>query len=202
MAYVMPAEATKLADTRKGLSTLVMALQKKGRIAYDLKLSAKEFEAEEGWEKRSSYNNAVRDVVAVRIAEAHMAPKRDKELWHSALVMMLGVVQNNAEELRAALHAADVVPGVRLEGDEEEAFADLSDEQNALREVSQELRDLYTDKKTAPVNWQLNHTVSKDLGRAARRILKGVFSDSKQRKAAVHAIDQHAKKHFAKTREQ
>tara|TARA_R110002073_G_scaffold245043_1_gene407193 strand:+ start:6941 stop:10672 length:3732 start_codon:yes stop_codon:yes gene_type:complete len=202
MAYLMPKEATELSNKRKGLSTLVTALQKRSRIPYDLTLSAKEFEADEGWEKRSAYNNAVRDVVAVRIAEAHMAPKRDKELWHSALVMMLGVVEHNADDLRAALSAADVTASPPAkESAEEGPFADLSDEQNALRQASEELRELYTSDATAPVNWQLNLAVKKDLVRSARRILKDVFSDSKKRKVAAHAIAQHAQKHFPKTRE-
>ncbi len=201
MALLDPARTQAVLSKRVGLSTLVSELQKSKCIPYDLHLTPEQFESDEGWPERSAYDNAVRDVVAIRIAQAHKAPKHNREIWASALVMMLGVIEQNRDALTVALAALTKPPGTeqsRRDGDGPAGH--LSEEEDGLRQVAGELATLFREDETAPVNWQLNPAVTKELRRRARRLLMRKVAKDK-RNAILDAVMDHANRRFAKSRD-
>ena len=194
LALLDPEDAREALKKRVGLGTLVTALQKRGRIPYALKLSPQEFEGDEGWSTRGTYDNALRDVAAIRIAQAHKAPKHQRDLWESALVTMLGVIEHDAEALTKALAGeAKAVEPRREEGPE------LSAQDGERRAMAEELATLFRDDATAPLNWQLNVSVQRELRRLTRRVvMKSVPRET--RDAVIDAVMEHAMRSFAKVR--
>ena len=202
MALLEPERTKAIVGKGRGLGGLVTELKKVGRIPYDLDLTPEQFEALDGWSERSMYNNAVRDVMGVRIQEAHKAPQQNRELWSSALAVMLGVIEQNEEALRSALAPqAEQSPlsenGARKAG--EDPGDEFSDEENALRKAAEELAELFQADATAPLNWQLNPAVKQDLRKQAKRLLMKQFERGK-REPILDAVVDHGIKHFSKTR--
>lgn len=198
LALLHPEDAREALKKRVGLGTLVSALQQRARIPYALKLSPQEFEADEGWSARATYDNALRDVAAIRIAQAHKAPATQRAIWESALVTMLGVIEHDPDALRAALKAtveSEVVATPRRE-----AGPELTEREAEQRALAEELAKLFRDDATAPLNWQLNVAVQKELRRLARRVLMRSSVPREQRDAALDAVMDHAAQHFAKVR--
>src|SRR5690606_28707718 len=92
LAFTEPATFTKLRDKKKGLDTALVALRDAGRSRYNLHLTRQQFEATEGWSQRSSYENAVRDVLPARLGVAHAAPAVDPNQWQSSMAVILGLI--------------------------------------------------------------------------------------------------------------
>jgi hypothetical protein len=99
LSLLEPERFLELHEGKQGLACSIKELQNCARIPYDSKLSSTNFESPEGWELRSSYDNAVRDVVPARLGSAHGAPYHGAQLWHSAVVFFIGIIDKN----RAAL---------------------------------------------------------------------------------------------------
>lgn len=99
LAFTEPATFTALYGKKKGLDTALTALRKAERSRYTLTLTAKQFESTEGWSERTSYENAVRDVVPARLGVAHAAPAVAPDQWQSSMAVILGLVDENLEDL-------------------------------------------------------------------------------------------------------
>lgn len=99
LAILEPARFASLLKKKKGLATGLQALIDAGRSRYTLQLTDDEFQRAEGWAKRTSYENTVRDVVIARLDVAHRSVVTSPTLWQSAVVFLLGLVEHNIEEL-------------------------------------------------------------------------------------------------------
>ncbi len=197
LGYLEPKLAEDIVNKRTSLASIIQSFSRTGRIAYENDLTNDEFEGTEVWPNRSSYDNALRDVVGIRHDQAHAAPEVDERLWRSALVVMLGVVEKNADELRATLadiEKADLRP--RKTGDE--ATADLSEEDLRLRDAAMALTDIYRE---APINWHLKTDEQKKLRKSARLTMKALGYAREVYDSMVKAVAEYAKQHFAKTPE-
>jgi type I restriction enzyme R subunit len=89
----------QLYGKRKGLATGIYALMEIGRSRYRLKLSPEEFEVREGWDARSSYENAMRDVVPARNVAGHEAAEVPLSLWQSTVAVLLGMIDENLADI-------------------------------------------------------------------------------------------------------
>lgn len=109
LAVLEPDKLTALAKKRKklvGLSALIELLAECGRSPIDrsvIDLPAEEFESPKGWDQRSTLDNALRDVLRVRIDVAHKAPAPLADelarLPWCVLVLVLGVTEKNIDDL-------------------------------------------------------------------------------------------------------
>jgi type I restriction enzyme R subunit len=93
---------------KKGLDAGILALIECGRSRYKLKLSPEEFKKKEGWSHRTSYENAVRDTVPARNQAGHESPAFQHRLWESAVAMILGLLDENLEDLKKLPEPQDV----------------------------------------------------------------------------------------------
>lgn len=124
MAVVEPVDYQKLAKKKKGLDTGLLKLRDADRSPYTLKLSHEQFIERAGWDARTSYENAVRDVVGDRLEAAHKGAGAGATLWPSTIVMLLGLVNHNLEAL------AKLPPAVSPDGPraDQQALELLQDE--------------------------------------------------------------------------
>lgn len=99
LALCEPVKFQELHGKKKGLDTGIYGLIDCKRSRYTLKLSKQEFESEAGWEARTSYENAVHDVVPARNKVGHESPELAKHLWESTTAMILGLVDENLADL-------------------------------------------------------------------------------------------------------
>lgn len=99
LAVLEPEAYAELKEKKKGLDVGIRALMEHGRSRYNLKLSPEEFSKADGWDSRTSYENAVHDVVGARLDAAHRSVKVAPHLWASVLAVMLGCIDENIEEL-------------------------------------------------------------------------------------------------------
>ena len=101
LSIVEPETYAALASKKRGLDVALIALRDSGHSPYTLRLSREEFERREGWEGRSSLENAVHDVVPARLDVAHRSVSPEPRLWESAVAFLLGVVATSRAALRA-----------------------------------------------------------------------------------------------------
>jgi type I restriction enzyme R subunit len=200
LALTDPKEFEKLAGKKQGLTAIIRKLQLLKRIPYEVELSDAEFRKLEGWELRTSYENAVRDVLPARLAEAHEAKETDADVWYAAFVLLLGVVQRNEKELRAAM--ADVKePKPQRPETEDSAFSEAD---MPLRDLAREVAGLYKTKASAPAGWQDKGTVKDDLWRKSKRLLldfdkvNNVKRTKEERDAILARIQSYAAIHYAR----
>ena len=125
MSVVEPEIFAKLTEKKKGLASGLSALIKVGRSRYALRLKDEAFKQLEGWEDRTSYENAVRDVVGDRLSAAHTGAGAGAGLWPSMMVMLLGLVDHNRDALAGLPPAVDPQAGPRSD---QEALELLRDE--------------------------------------------------------------------------
>jgi len=95
LAMLEPVALDAMPKKKRGLGAALTVLAQRGRSRYTLTLTPEEFERREGWEARSSYENAIRDVVPFRLDAAHRAADVEPDLWHSTLATMLGLADHN-----------------------------------------------------------------------------------------------------------
>lgn len=185
---------------KPGLVAVIEKLQSLQRIPYGVKLSPDDFEKLEGWEERTSYENAVRDVVPVRLAESHWAKESDADVWYSAFVLLLGVVHRNEAELTAAMAGVKEPESARPEADD----SSFSEVDFPLRDLAREVAGLYKAKATAPAGWQDKATVRDDLWRKAKRLLldfekqQGLKRPKEEREAILARVQSYAAIHYAR----
>ena len=194
LGYLEPTLAGDILNKRTSLASIIRSFSAAGRIPYENNLTPAEFEGMEVWPNRSSYDNALRDVVGTRHDQAHAAPEVDERLWRSAMVVMLGVIETNADELREALAAtskAELRP--RQTGDD--ATENLSEDDLQLRDAAMALADIYRE---APVNWHLKTDERKRLRKNARLTMKALGYAREAYDSMVKAVAEYAKQHFAK----
>lgn len=124
MAVVEPIDYQKLAKKKKGLDTGLLKLRDADRSPYTLKLSHEQFIDRSGWEARTSYENAVRDVVGERLEAAHKGAGAGAPLWPSTIVMLLGLISHNLDAL------ANLPPAITSDGPraDQQALELLGDE--------------------------------------------------------------------------
>jgi type I restriction enzyme R subunit len=200
LCLVAPKEYKKLAKSKKGLAAVIRCLQDLKRIPYLSHLTSEEFEKLQGWELRTSYDNAVRDVVPARISTTHHAQELPLEVWYSAFVLMLGVARHNAADLRAAL----VDQAEAGEDREENHDVESAPEDAAMQQLARDVAHLYREKDTAPSGWQDKPTVRDDLRQKAKRLLlKSESPDGAKRSKAerdhiLDLIQQYAVIHYAR----
>lgn len=106
LAVLSAAVFAKAREKKRGLGAVIAMLQSESRIPYRLSLSSEDFERTEGWDARTSYENAVRDVMPARLDAAHRAKAPTDHLWMSAFAFVLGIVDVCAKDLAAARSAA------------------------------------------------------------------------------------------------
>jgi type I restriction enzyme, R subunit len=100
LAVLEPAAYAEMKEKKKGLDVGIRVLMEHGRSRYRLKLTPEEFASTEGWDARTSYENAIHDVMGARLDAAHRSVKVAPHLWRSTLAVMLGMVDENLEELQ------------------------------------------------------------------------------------------------------
>lgn len=187
---------------KKGLVTAIATFQRGDRIPYDLHLTDEEFKGHEGWAERPSYANALKDVIATRHAVAHHATKIDFDTWTSGMAVILGVVQANVGALAETIGEAEA----GIDEEEREASPFLSDDEgDELLELAEGIVELYSSEEKAPVNWQLQEGVRRELRRSVKRLLFRKNKESGQerftratREAIMGAIDEYAAEAFAR----
>ncbi|MEX1364815.1 MAG: DEAD/DEAH box helicase family protein, partial [Nannocystaceae bacterium] len=99
LSHTEPDAFHELRNKRSSLTAAITKLMDLGRSRYRLKLSSKQFEQIEGWEDRTSYENAVRDTVPARNRAAHDAAAVEPNQWLSSAAMILGLVDENLADL-------------------------------------------------------------------------------------------------------
>jgi hypothetical protein len=100
----------------KGLVTVLVSLRRSGCLPCFENLSDKNFQSPIGWQDRSSYHNALRDVVPGRLDEAHSAKHSNPNVWTSVVVVILGLLGVNEETFKRAYgdrvqRSSQAVPG-------------------------------------------------------------------------------------------
>lgn len=86
----------------KGLGAALVHLSRKGRLPPIERLDEEAFKAPDGWQDRSSYHNALRDVLPGRLDGAHRAMHANPQTWASVVVTVLGLLDINVEAFRKA----------------------------------------------------------------------------------------------------
>lgn len=99
LGTIEPELYRKLKRKKKGLVAGLFEMIKRGQSPYTLKLSDSEFSKLEGWEQRSSLENAVRDVVGTRLEIAHDSKDLPDKVWRSSMAFMLALVEHNKQRL-------------------------------------------------------------------------------------------------------
>jgi hypothetical protein len=95
LSMLEPAALAGMGKKKRGLAAALLVLCDLGRSRYTLKLTPEEFERPDGWPARTSYENAIRDVVPFRLDTAHRAAEVAPDLWRSTLTVMLGLADAN-----------------------------------------------------------------------------------------------------------
>lgn len=96
-------------EANAGLGQLVSDLRKVGLFPFPAMTQAA-FESEVGWDTRSSFENAVRDVIPVRNDAIHRAPTLDARFADSSLVVVLGLIDHNQRALDQLLPSEGTPP--------------------------------------------------------------------------------------------
>ena len=99
LAMLDAARFAELLKKKKGLDVGLLALIELERSRYTLDLPKAEFEKQEGWDQRTSYENTVRDIVPARLAAAHGSTAPSETLWQSATAFLLGLADQNLDVL-------------------------------------------------------------------------------------------------------
>lgn len=89
---------------RRGLHTLIEELRKLAAIPCTF-ISDSECRSPVGWDRRSSYDNAVRDAMVSRLDVSHRATDMDPHDGDSAIAFVLGLLHHNREALERLLPA-------------------------------------------------------------------------------------------------
>lgn len=126
LAVFEPELFRNLAEGNRGLGAGIAKLISTDRIPFD-GMSDEAFRSKEGWGTRSSFANALRDIVPARLMTAHQAnaltsksgkrealeeyveesiDRRHSPLWESCLAVMLGLVDENADDIYEACYGA------------------------------------------------------------------------------------------------
>src|SRR5213076_1234940 len=100
-AVLEPSAYAEVREKKKGLDVGIRVLMQRGRSRYNLKLTPDQFSKAEGWESRTSYENAIHDVLGARLDAAHRSVKVAPHLWGSTLAVILGMIDENLNELES-----------------------------------------------------------------------------------------------------
>lgn len=94
-----------------GISLLFQLLRETSRSPLPEEFVRLDPKSTDGWEELDTVSNAMRDLLALRLTEAHGAPdltseEADQAAW-SAVVVLIAFVEHNATDLRGALSKRD-----------------------------------------------------------------------------------------------